>query len=403
MNRSQLLPISLIVAVDVLGLTLVIPLLPFYAEKYGASPSVVGLLVSAYAFFQLVSGPILGQLSDRYGRKPILIISQIGTFLGFILLARASMLWMIFLSRIIDGATAGNLSVAQAYIADVTKPEDRAKSFAIIGIAFGLGFLVGPAASGYLAHYGIHYPIYAAAGLSLLSIILTVLILREPAKHADEVEERKLGLFEILSYRKDFQNPKIKSTLYQFCAFFMAFSIFIAGFALFAERRFLSGGHPFGPREVGYLFAYSGFLGILIQGGLVGRIVKKFGEDRVVVFSFVCATIGYSILAYAHTVPIVMLSATFSAFGGGVLRPALTSLISRQSPASQQGRVMGLIQSLNSVSSILGPILSGLLIDRAWFHAWAFSMALASVAGLTINLRTRHLRNRSETAFAIVD
>lgn len=366
-----------------------IPLLPFYAEQYGASPFVVGLLVSAYAFFQLLSGPILGQLSDRYGRRPILIISQIGTFLGFILLARANALWMVFVSRFIDGATAGNLSVAQAYIADVTVPEKRAQSFALIGIAFGLGFLIGPAVSGYLAHYGIQYPIYAAAGLSFLSIMGTVFILPEPKKHVTEATERKLGLFEMFSYRKDFQNPRISSTLYQFCAFFLSFSFFIAGFALFAERRFSWNGAAFGPREVGYTFAYSGFLGIIIQGGLVGRMVKKWGEERVVVFSFICAAIGYAILAFARTVPIVLLSATFSAFGGGVLRPALTSLVSRQSKQNEQGRVMGLIQSLNSLSSIISPILSGFFINMEWFHAWAGVMSAMSVWGLALILRAR--------------
>ena len=164
--KSPLLPIFLIVVVDVLGLTSMLPLLPFYAEHFGASPVVVGLLISSYALCQLVAGPILGQISDRVGRKPVLTVSQLGTFAGFLVLAWAPSLWVVFLARIIDGLTAGNLSIAQAYIADVTAPKDRAKSFALIGIAFGIGFLIGPGASGYLTHhYGYRVPIFCAAAL----------------------------------------------------------------------------------------------------------------------------------------------------------------------------------------------------------------------------------------------
>lgn len=387
MKRSHLLPISLIVAVDVLGLTLVIPLLPFYAERYGASPSVVGLLVSAYAACQLISGPILGTLSDRYGRRPVLIVSQIGTLLGFVILARANALWMIFLSRLIDGSTAGNLSVAQAYIADVTKPEDRAKAFGIIGVAFGFGFLIGPAISGLLSNYGYVYPIYMAVGLSFLSIVGTVFILPEPKRHVSPTEERKLGLFEFGAYGKDFRNPKIRSALFQFCAFFMAFSIFLAGIALFAERRFTWDGKPFGPREVGFLFAYTGLIGIFIQGGFLARMVKRYGEERLIIAGFAFAAIGYITLGFSYSIPMLIVAATISSFGSGGLRPSLTALVSRQAGAHEQGRMMGLIQGLNSMSSIVGPIIAGVLIDRGWLTLWAVAIGLFSVWGLALILR----------------
>ena len=168
-QRSPLLPIFLIVMVDVLGLTIILPLLPFYAERLGASPTVVGLLVATYAACQLIAGPLLGQMSDRTGRRPLLLVSQMGTFIGFLMLAWAGyvgLLWMVFLSRVIDGLTAGNLSLAQAYISDVTRPEERAKSFGMIGVAFGVGFLIGPAISGFLSVYSYEYPVFAAAALS---------------------------------------------------------------------------------------------------------------------------------------------------------------------------------------------------------------------------------------------
>ncbi len=175
--RSPLLAIFLIVAVDVLGLTIMIPLLPFYAEKLGASPEQVGWLIGIYALCQLFSGPLLGRMSDHTGRKPLLLVSQAGTFVGFLITAFAPSLWILFLARAIDGCTAGNLSLAQAYISDVTEPKDRAKSFGIIGIAFGLGFLIGPAISGLLAKYDYRYPIFAAAALSATSILTTYLLL----------------------------------------------------------------------------------------------------------------------------------------------------------------------------------------------------------------------------------
>ena len=184
MAKSPLLPIFLIVSVDVLGLTIILPLLPFYAEKFGASPAVVGLLVSSYALCQLIAGPILGRWSDHMGRRPLLLVSQVGTLIGFLILAYANALWLIFLSRIIDGLTAGNLSLAQAYISDVTKPENRAKSFAIIGIAFGMGFLIGPAISGFLVQYSYQYPIFAAAALSATSILATYFLLPSGAPTA---------------------------------------------------------------------------------------------------------------------------------------------------------------------------------------------------------------------------
>ena len=176
-RRSPLFPIFLIVLVDVFGLTLVIPLLAIYAEHFGATPFQATLLVSTYAVCQLVSGPILGSFSDHYGRKPVLLVSQMGTCLGFLLMARADALWIIFVSRIIDGATAGNLTTAQAYISDNTAPENRSKSFALIGIAFGVGFFIGPSVTGLLATYSLNAPIYLAAGLSLTSILCTTFLL----------------------------------------------------------------------------------------------------------------------------------------------------------------------------------------------------------------------------------
>lgn len=385
MHKSPLLPIFLIVSVDVLGLTIILPLLPFYAEKFGASPAVVGLLVSTYAFCQLIAGPILGRMSDHAGRRPLLLVSQIGTLIGFLILAYANALWIVFLSRIIDGLTAGNLSLAQAYISDVTEPKDRAKSFALIGIAFGMGFLIGPGISGYLAQFSYQYPIFAAAGLSATSILATYFFLPSTKPAAgDAATPRKFTVLDWGNYLRYFRQPGLASLLWQFLAFAMTFAMYITGFPLFAERRFQWERHPFGPKEVGYVYAYLGLLGVILQGGLMGRLVKTFGETLLVRLGFLFALLGLGALGFTYGIPLLLLVSAVASSGTGMVRPALTSLITQKAGRSEQGVVLGLTQSLNSIAAIVAPAIAGLLIDHALLTTWA--MVAAVISGLAILL-----------------
>jgi MFS family permease len=383
--KSPLLPIFLIVSIDVLGLTIILPLLPFYAEKMGATPATVGLLVSTYAFCQLIAGPILGRMSDSMGRRPLLLVSQLGTFAGFLLLAYSKVLWLVFLSRVIDGLTAGNLSLAQAYISDVTKPEERAKSFALIGIAFGMGFLIGPAISGFLAQYSYQYPIFAAAALSAGSILSTYFLLPAtlPAA-ADSATPRKFTLLDWGKYAGYFRQPGLAPLLWQFLAFTLTFSLFMTGFPLFAERRFAWQGHPFGPKEVGYVYAYLGVLGVILQGGLMGRLVKAFGEKALVRAGFFFAMAGLAALGFTHGIPLLLVVSAAASIGTGMNRPALTSLITQEASRSEQGVVLGLTQSLNSISSICAPAVAGLLIDHSLLAAWA--LLAAAISGVALLL-----------------
>jgi MFS family permease len=385
LRPSPLLAIFLIVAVDVLGLTIMIPLLPFYAEKLGASPFQVGWLIGAYAACQLISGPLLGRMSDTTGRKPLLLASQVGTFIGFIITAFAPNLLILFLARMIDGATAGNLSLAQAYISDITKPEERAKSFGVIGIAFGIGFLIGPAVSGILAKSDYRYPVFAAAGLSALSILATSLLLPKatPAKNDDA---RRLSLVAWGEYAKYFRDPRLAPRLWQFLCFIFAFAMFTSGFPLFAERRLLWHGAPFGPEQTGFVYAWAGFLGILTQGPALGIMVKKFGESTLNRVGFACYVVGYAVLGFAHSIPMLVLAATVSAFGQ-LIRPALTSLITKAAPKSEVGSVLGLQQSLTSVAQIAGPPFAGLLIQHGALTTWG--LAAAGVAGVGLILASR--------------
>jgi len=384
LRKSPLVPIFLIVSVDILGLTIILPLLPFYAEHFGASPAVVGLLVSTYAFCQLIAGPMLGRLSDHTGRRPLLLVSQIGTFIGFLILAFADSLWLVFVSRIIDGLTAGNISLAQAYISDVTQPEERAKSFALIGIAFGMGFLIGPGISGYLSQFGYQYPILVAAGLSLTSILATYFLLPTASTVAsDDAVPRKFTLLDWGNYVRYFRQPGLAPLLWQFFAFTFTFSMFMSGFALFSERRFKWHGRPFGPREVGFVLAYLGFLGVILQGGLIGRLVKAFGEQRLLRAGFFLGMVGLAWLGFIdNSIPMLLVVTAISSSGTGLIRPVATSLITQKAPRSEQGVVLGLTQSLNSVAAIVAPAISGFLIDHSLLTGWAF--AAAAICGVAL-------------------
>ena len=394
MTKSPLLPIFLIVLVDILGLSIILPLLPFYAEKMGATPFVVGLLVATYAACTLIAGPPLGHISDRVGRRPVLLVSQAGTFIGFLILAYAQSLWMVFLSRTIDGLTAGNLSLAQAYISDVTKPENRAKAFGIIGIAFGVGFLIGPAISGFLSQFGYQYPIFAAAGLSATSIVATYFLLPGDShlqgKHSAETDGppppggNRLGLLDWGNYARYFRKPELGGLLWEFFLFAFAFATFFSGFALFAERRFSIDGIPFGPKQVGYIFAYVGLLGIIMQGGLIGRLVRRFGERKLVSAGMLSATVGNLLLGFTYRVPQLLMVSTLSAFGNGVLRPALTSMITQRAARQEQGVVLGLTQSLMSVAQIVAPIIVGLLINHGLLTTWAVLAAVITAVGFVV-------------------
>jgi MFS family permease len=385
-KRSPLLPIFLIVLVDILGLTVMLPLLPFYAENLGASPTVVGMLLSSYALCQLIAGPILGRMSDHMGRKPLLIVSQIGTLIGFLILASAHTLWVVFVSRIIDGLTAGNLSLAQAYIADVSAEENRAKSFGVIGVAFGIGFMIGPGISGYLSQFGLAWPIFAAAFLSASSVVCTATLLPKAEPHPDDAGARRLGMLDWKGYVEYFVRPKLGALLWQFFLFSLSFTLFFSGFALYAQRRYTFHGQPFGAREVGYVFLYVGFLGTIMQGGLIGRLVKWLGERTMVWSGFAIATVGYGLLAWTHTIAQLLFAATVNA-GGGAIRPAVTSLITQQAGKREYGVVLGLTQSIASISQIAAPIVAGILIDHGQLGVWALTTAGIAFLGMLLSLR----------------
>lgn len=390
--RSPLLPIFLTVFVDVLGLTLILPLLPYYAKDYGATDFQVGLLTSVYALAMFFSGPILGRISDRVGRKPVLLASQVGTLFGWLILASAPSLEVLFTGRIIAGLTAGNLSTAQAYISDVTEAnEERTQAFGFFGMAFGLGFVLGPGITGLLTKtFADHAdklakyraPTLVAAGLSLLSIVLTAWLLRpkKPVVHQSS-GKRTAAVVQF------FSRSRTRGLLLQFFMYSVSFAGLTGGLALYLRHNF-----NFQVEQTSWIFGLSGFIGALVQGAL-RQLARRFGEERLALVGLGSMAIGYMFLGVVHNIPLLVVLIFFGSVGGAVVRPSLTTLITRSVSETEQGAVLGVNQSLGSLAQVIGPAAATWLIGREQLVGYGIFCAVFSVGGCLVAMQ----RDRNET------
>ncbi|MDT4897572.1 MAG: transporter, family, tetracycline resistance protein [Acidobacteriota bacterium] len=364
MKRSPLFVIFITVFIDLIGFGIVIPVLPFYVEgtKFNASPSTVGLLFASYSIMQLIFTPILGRLSDRYGRRPILLVSLIGTGVGFLILGFATTLWMLFAGRIIDGISGGNISTAQAYIADITTPENRAKGMGLIGAAFGLGFVFGPAIGGVLSRWGINVPFLFAAGLAFANALLLYFVLPETVT-PDHPARASAATGRWSQLARALKQSRLAFILLIYFLFVVAFSIMTTTFGLFTMYRFGYDAH-----DTGWLFVFVGVIGAIIQGGLIGRLVKRFGELPLVVVG--ALLFAASLFAIPFTGPrtglltLLAVGGTF-AVGNSLSTPALTGLASKSVGRGEQGGVLGVTQSVASLSRTIGPLIAAGLIASA--------------------------------------
>jgi len=373
----RFIPLFMIVFVDLVGFGIVIPVLLLHAgESFGASDLQATGLLTAFSICMVIAGPILGRLSDAYGRRPVLIISQIGTFIGFIVLGLANSLFLLYLGRIIDGISGGNITTARAYINDITTEENRARGFGLISAAFGAGFIVGPALGGAavtfaagvpsLAPYSQNAPFFVAAVFSLASILGTYFILpeslapeaRQPLGVRLAGADGNLGLIGILKMEK------MRTILSFTFVTFLAFSLFQASFPIFARRRLFSDvSLEMAQRNIGLILTLFGLTNVIMQSFFVGPLVRRFGEQRLIVY----ATFG-RIIAFLGAA-ITLNAYAFAAFaaplaiGNALSQPSLQSMISRFAPPKLRGRVMGLFQSTNSLTLVFGPIVAGFLLS----------------------------------------
>jgi DHA1 family tetracycline resistance protein-like MFS transporter len=368
----------LIVFVDLVGFGVIIPLLPFYGEHFQASPATVGLLMATYSLAQFLSAPVLGRLSDRIGRKPVLSVSLAGAAASYLLLAFASELWMLFAARAIGGLMAGNISTAFAYVADVTTPANRAKGMGLIGAAFGLGFIFGPAIGGTLAghdpaHADFRSPALAAFALSALALVLCLTVLKESLTAEVRARHRATTTSRWRWLQRALTDPGIRLILaMSFLATFV-FAGMETTFAMWSRRQF-----GWGPEQNGYLFAYVGLLTALIQGGLVGRLTHAFGERKLVGMGSALLALGMLLIAFSASLWLLLLAMAAVAAGFSMVTPALNSLLSLQTGAGTQGGMMGLARSATTMARVLGPLFAGVLFDllgKDWpFYAGALIM-----------------------------
>ncbi len=349
-----LLIIFLTIFVNLVGFGIIIPLLPFYAETFGASPAVIGLLFAVFSLCQLAAAPALGDLSDRYGRRPILIFSLAGTVVSFVMLAMAHSITMLFLARIVDGLSGGNISTARAYVADITAPKDRARAYGLIGAAFGLGFIFGPALSGVLAHISYTAPIWAAAAVTLVATVMAWLWLPETVHRA------RAGTGNPFSYLPELlRRPLVRRVLAIDFVYWFAFSVFQTTFALFAARRF-----GFDAPKTGYFFAAFGVLGVVVQGGFIRPIVKRLGDKPTFILGLGCGIVGLLAAGFSHTVTMFAISMVPLALGIGFGHPTMSSLVSLSAGGDEQGRVQGAASAVESLGRTMGPVWGNASLER---------------------------------------
>jgi MFS transporter, DHA1 family, tetracycline resistance protein len=361
MKNKTLFSIILIVFIDLLGFSFILPLLPYFAKTLNASDTQIGLLVAAYAAAQLIGAPILGRLSDRYGRRPLLLISIGGTFIGFIMLAFAHSLWMLFVARIVDGLTAGNISIAQAYISDVTDAKNRSKGLGMIGAAFGMGFIIGPAVGGALSQFGYAVPAFAAAALSFTNLLLVALWLPESLSAARRAEisnsHRKtlspVALFDAL------KRPLVGPLLHTRFFFGLAFSIFQTIFSLYALERF-----NINAQNTGFVLAYVGILSVITQGFLIGRLTARFSETRLILWASIGMTLGLIGWALSPNLAVLLIVMAPTSFSAGILNTVINGAISKAVPPYEIGGMLGLASSLEAFTRVIAPTIGGVMLDQ---------------------------------------
>jgi MFS transporter, DHA1 family, tetracycline resistance protein len=384
-QASPLLLIFLTVFIDLIGFGIVIPILPLYAASpdFHASPTAIGWLIGSFSLAQFFFTPILGSLSDRVGRRPVLLFSVLGTSLAFLTMGLAGSFWVLLAARVFDGVTGGNIGTAQAYIADVTPPEERAKGLGLIGAAFGLGFIFGPAIGGVLSHhFGLSSPFYFSAALALVNAILIYFFLPESLAAKSDAPVRLGAHFGRIWGAV--RGPGLAHLVLLFFVVTLAFGTYQSTFALFAKEQY-----GYTPDQIGYLFAYVGVIGAAVQGGLVGRLVKRFSERALLVAGLMILAATFFAAPFAKALAPLLAVLGVMSVGGALASNLLPAQISRRAAGGEQGSVLGVTQSAGSLARFIGPVWGGLLFNA--FNPGAPFLAcgvLAVVALVLLLLRS---------------
>jgi len=357
--NTRLLNVGLIVLIDMLGFALIIPLLTFYAASFGATEFQTGLLVSSYAAMQMIGAPILGRLSDRFGRRPVFLISIFGTFLGLLILGFANSLWMLFASRLLAGITAGNISVAQAYIADVTDEKNRARGMGMFGAAFGIGFILGPAIGGMLSVYGFAVPAFVAATMAFINLLTVYFWLPESLteERRAQLTTQKRPAFSLSTLFAALQRPLVGSLLWIRFGFAIAFNSFQTVFPLYLLYKF-----GLGAQETGYILAYIGVVLVAMQGGAIGPLSARFKESNLLVAFLGFSLVGMIGWAIVPSIPLLLVAMFPMAIGAGSFNALINSAISKAVGREEVGGMLGLGAGLESSTRVVMPALASYLL-----------------------------------------
>jgi DHA1 family tetracycline resistance protein-like MFS transporter len=396
LKRRALLAVFLTICVSLVGFGIVIPLLPFYAKRFHASEWQIGLLFASFSLAQMVAAPVLGDWSDRWGRRPVLILSLLGSAVSFVMLALAGNLFWLFASRVVDGFTGGNITTARAYIADISDARERARNYGLIGAAFGLGFILGPALGGGLARFGLEMPAWVAACLSLLAAALGWRWLPETVHTTSargiwgspQSSTRPSPWREMPSL---LQRPVLGRLLWLDLMLWSAFSVYQTTFPLFTHTRF-----GLGPVENGYVLAMIGVIGALMQAVGIRHVVHWLHERSALLAGLGLNIVGLMGAAFGSSFPFFLVAVSLAAIGGSIALPCFTSLLSQAAGADEQGRIQGVGGSLESLARIIGPIWGNGLLhygDTLPYASAALVLILAYLVALGIP-KTRYNESR---------
>jgi MFS transporter, DHA1 family, tetracycline resistance protein len=381
MKKSPLITIFLVVFVDLLGFGIIIPILPYYAKLYGASATDLAWLMVCYSGLQFIFSPFWGALSDRWGRRPIMLISILGISASLVIVGGAPSLQWLFIGRLLAGFFGANIATASAYIADITPPEQRAKGMGMIGAAFGLGFLFGPAIGGFLSQWGYGTAAYVAAGLAGFNFFLALAVLKEP-KVDEAIRYEHRPHFQKNAWVNILTQRKTALPIFTFFIVTLGFAQIETIFAFFLLEKF-----NLQADKAGYILALMAIIMVIIQGGAIGRLSQRFGEKNLVVVGGIIMAAGLFGASLSQVISIFIIAICIQALGYAITNPSLMSLTSRSTKNHLQGKTLGVHQSAGSLARVMGPLTAGLLYDHLGiqFPFWGASImfALAAILMLT--------------------
>jgi DHA1 family tetracycline resistance protein-like MFS transporter len=382
---KRLYVIFLIIFTEVLGFSMVLPLIPFLGLELGLTPSQIGLILSVFSICQLFASPITGKLSDHFGRKPLLVLSQVSTFIGFIFLGFATTVILLIIARLIDGLLGSNMTVSQAYISDITQPKYRTRVYGYSSGVFGAGLIFGPFIGGILSTIDYSVPMFFAAAITLLSIALVILFLPETIpKKTEKVSLNFNDVIPVNDVKQFVKSHRIRNILLMFFIYNLAFFLFISNLSLFAAAQFHATAD-----QVSFYMVWIGIIRVGIQTVLIARVLRFLGERRVLVTGIFSMIVSMAAIAFSAEYLVLFVPLIFLAYGTGVSRPILTSELTNSVAQKETGAILGVNNSLNSVAQIITPILGGFVIE------FLPSQTLPLMSAVIFTLLVLFLRNKT--------